>query len=150
MDAVPKLCDDFEKKLALLLFFSSKEKINLSLSLSLSLASSSITLSLPDSTGLMVPSSSSCTSSLRQQSLLKTPSPAARSAALGARSAVRNSACTTGKGFPTTVMFVLARATWAPAFPKTSIPRAVIAYLYSVRMGVRQAKRRKNRGELSE
>ena len=77
-------------------------------------------------------SSSSCTSSLRQQSLLKTPSPAARSATLGARSAVRNSACTTGKGFPTTVMFVLARATCAPAFPKTSIPRAVIACLKCV------------------
>lgn len=124
----------FRKNLRTSFFFSSsseEKKLSLSnfLALSSSLFSSSITLLLPGSTGLIVPSSSSCTSSLRQQSLLKTPSPAARSATLGARSAVRNSACTTGKGFPTTVMFVLARATWVPAFPKTRMPRAFIACL---------------------
>ena len=135
-DLRAKLCDDFEKTLRTFFFSSSraKEKNFLSLFslpllfLSLSLFPSSTTL-LPGSTGLIVPSSSSWTSSLRQQSLLKTPSPAARSATLGARSAVRKSACTTGNGFPTTVMFVLASATCAPAFPKTSMPRAVIACL---------------------
>jgi hypothetical protein len=53
------------------------------------------------------------------------------------------------------VMFVLARATCAPAFPKTSIPRAVIACLKCVCGGGGQGffcrgKRRfedKNRGE---
>jgi hypothetical protein len=76
-------------------------------------------LLLPGGTGVTVASSSIWTAPLRRHRLRSTASPPARSAGVGARSAVRSRACTTGRGRPTTEMFVRASAVWAAAWVST-------------------------------
>ena len=81
----------------------------------------------PGGTGVTVASSSICTLPLRKHRLRSTASPAARSCGVGARSAVRSKACTTGRGRPTTVMLARASAVWAAACPSISLASVCMA-----------------------